>query len=382
MRVALFTETFLPKVDGIVNTLVHLLDHLELRGHETLLFAPQGSPKFYGRTRVIEVPGFTFPLYPELQLAYPWYRGAIPQILDGFEPDVVHLLGPVACGLVGLRHARALGIPTISSYHTDLPGFAQRWGLSALSRPLWSALRAVHNQTERTLAPSVTTQDTLVANGFDNVEVWTRGVDTALFNPGRRSPQWRERLTNGNPDAPLLLYVGRLSKEKRVDWLRPVMQALPNARLAVVGEGPFRAELEAMLPAERTVFTGYLHGEDLASAYASGDVFVFPGANETFGNVVLEAMSAGVPVVVPRSGGVLDFVRHGETGMLFDTDDPSSLVQAVVRLAREEVLWQRLRAESRRVALSRSWAETLDELVACYYEVAGIRRQRRLRRAA
>lgn len=381
MRVALFTETFLPKVDGIVNTLLHLLDHLEMRGHEALVFAPEGSPKRYGRTRVIGLPGFSFPGDDGLKLTYPWHRGFVPARLEGFEPDVVHLLGPVATGLVGLRHARRMDFPIVSSFHTDIPGFARQRRLGALSPALWKALRWAHNKTEVTLAPSVATATALRARGFANVELWTRGVDTALFNPGRRSPEWRSRLTNGDASSPLLLYVGRLAPEKRVSWLRRAMDSLPNVRLAVVGDGPSRRELEALLPAERTVFTGWLRGEDLASAYAAADVFVFPGANETFGNVVLEAMSSGLPVIVPRAGGVLDFVEDGETGLTFDPDEPADLARAVIRLAQDETLWRRLRRRSREVALGRTWADSLDDLIETYYEAAEIR-EMKLRQAA
>ncbi len=384
MRVALFTETFLPKVDGIVNTLTHLLDHLEMRGHEALLFAPQGSAKRYGRTRVIEVPAFSFPGYGELRLGYPWHRGFVPARLEGFDPDVVHLLGPVATGLVGLRHARRMGLQIVSSFHTDIPGFARQWGLGGLSPALWRALRWVHNKTDITLAPSMTTADELVEAGFDNVGIWSRGVDTALFNPGRRSAEWRERLTDGNPHSPLLLYAGRLSPEKRVSWIRRALESLPTFRLAVVGDGPARAELEATLPRERTVFTGWLEGEDLASAYASADAFVFPGANETFGNVVLEAMASGLPVIAPDRGGLLDFVEDGATGVLFDSEDPAALARAVLRLAQDEALWQRLRRRSREVALSRSWPDALDDLIESYYQAAeiGEMRQATFRRAA
>ncbi len=384
MRVALFTETFLPKVDGVVNTLLHLLDHLEMRGHEALLFAPEGAPRRYGRTRVIEVPAMSVPGYGELKLGYPWHRGTVRARLEGFEPDVVHLLAPVATGLVGLRQARRLGLPIVSSFHADLPGFARHWGLGALAPALTRGLRWIHNRTDVTLAASATNAAELERLGFDNVGIWSRGVDTALYNPGRRSAEWRERLTGGHPKAPLLLYAGRLSPEKRVSWIRRAMESLPEFRLAVVGDGPARAELEATLPASRTVFTGWLSNEDLASAYASADAFVFPGANETFGTVVLEAMASGLPVIVPDRGGVLDFVADGETGLLFDSEEPAALARAVLRLARDEALWQRLRRRSREVALGCSWEDSLDDLIETYYQAAeiGEMRQAAFRRAA
>jgi glycosyltransferase involved in cell wall biosynthesis len=301
MRIALFTETFLPKIDGIVRTLCRLLEHLSHRGHTALLFAPEGGPACYAGTSIVGLPGYTFPLYPELKLVPP--TTDVKRHLEVFQPEVVHIVNPVSLGLAGLRQARRLGVPVIASYHTDLPGFTQLWGLGALRGPSWTFLRWIHNQADLNLCLSYATRSDLEAHGFQRVKVWSRGVDTGQFHPGHRSAEWRGRLSGGHPDAPLLLFVSRLSPEKRVEWLHPVLNALPGARLAIVGDGPLRPALERTFADTPTVFTGYLHGRDLASAYAAADIFVFPAANETFGNVVLEAMASGLPVVAARAGG-------------------------------------------------------------------------------
>ena len=364
MRIALFTETFLPKVDGIVNTLCHLLDHLARRGHESIIFAPSGGPRYYSSTRVVGLTGIPFPLYPELKLVPP-----VVSVLDelrSFKPDLVHVVNPVSLGYVGLRHAYRLKLPLVASYHTDVPGFAVRWGLRICYRPLVRFFRWMHNRADLNLCPSTVTQRELLAHGYRRVQVWTRGVDSHLFDPRHRDAHWRQRLTGGEADKPLLLYVGRLSPEKRVDWLVPVLDALPDARLAVVGDGPARPQLERQFGRRAVHFTGYLSGTDLAAAYASADVFVFPAANETLGNVVLEAMASGLPVVAARSGGLLDHVIDGETGYLFEAESQDGLVQAVRRLVENPARAHALGMSGRARILHQSWEQVLDGLIAQY----------------
>ncbi len=367
MRIALITETFLPKVDGIVNTLCHLLEHLGRRGHTSLLLAPNGGPARYASTQVIGFSTFPFPLYPELRLVTR-IPAAIAH-LKHFKPDIVHVLNPVWLGVAGLWRARSLGLPSVASYHTDVPGFAARWGLRLAVEPLRRYLRWIHNQADLNLCPSRATQRDLEAHGFRRVKVWSRGVDAERFHPRQRSAEWRHRLSNGHPDAPLLLFAGRLAPEKRIDWLRAALDAIPQARLAIVGDGPSRPALEQMFSDGRAVFTGYLRGDDLARAYAAADAFIFPGANETFGNVVLEAMASGLPVVAARSGGVLDFVSDRASGLLFDPEDRQSLVEATRAIVTDAPLARRLSAEARAVAESRRWESVLDGLLDDYDQV-------------
>jgi len=361
MRIALFSETFLPKVDGIAATLCRLLEHLARRGVESVLFAPEGGPARYASTPVIGLPGWSFPLYPELTLVPPY--ADVGATLADFQPDVVHVLNPVSLGVAGLWHGRSLGRPVVASYHTDLPGFAERWGLGLLSGTLWACQRRVYRAADLTLAPSTATRGQLEEHGIEPVQLWGRGVDTERFNPRWRSREARQRLGDGDPEAPLLLYVGRLSPEKRVEWLRPVIDALPGARLAIVGDGPSRPALEELFVATPTVFTGYLSGDALAAAYASADVFLFPAANETFGNVVLEAMASGLPVIAPRAGGVLDLVSDGESGLLFAPEDPGALSMAARWLLEDRGFARRLGKRARLDARKRTWSACLDGLL-------------------
>jgi glycosyltransferase involved in cell wall biosynthesis len=367
MRIVYFSETFLPKWDGVANTMCHLLDHLARHGHASLMFAPEGSPPVYAGTRIIGLSCFSFPLYPDLKL--------VPPLLDvrremrRFQPDLVHIVNPAVMALAGLRHANELDVPVVASYHTDIPGYAEHYGLSLLRDPLWAYLRWLHNKADLNLCPSRFTQEELVRHGFERVKTWTRGVDTTRFHPQHRSGEWRERMSGGEPGAPLLVYVGRLAPEKRVEWLRPILDALPGVRLAIVGDGPHRPTLEEHFRGTPTVFTGYLKGHELAQAYASGDVFVFPSANETFGNVVLEAMASGLPAVAANAGGPVDHVVHGENGFLITPDDQQAWIEHVRRLVNDPVTLHRMGQRARRDAESRSWASIMDQLLEDYADL-------------
>jgi glycosyltransferase involved in cell wall biosynthesis len=198
------------------------------------------------------------------------------------------------------------------------------------------------------------------------------------FNPQFRSSTWRERLSDGNPEAPLLIYVGRLATEKRVDWLRPVLEALPGVRLAVVGDGPVRAELETLFAGTPTVFTGYLRGADLAHAYASADLFAFTSANETFGNVVLEAMASGLPVVVPCAGGPVDIVTPNVTGLLFDPGNQTEFVRAVKQIVSQPDALRQMGKAARAYAESQSWEAINDDLLEKYATLTGKASPRRM----
>lgn len=372
MRVALFTETFLPKTDGIVNTLCHLLDHLARRGHTSVLFAPSGGPGHYAQTPVIGLTAVPFPLYPELRLVPP--TADVSERLRAFSPDLIHVFNPVSLGVAGLRHARQLGVPVAASYQTDLPGFAARWGLGFFSELLWGYLRWVHDQADLNFCPSRFTLQELAQRGFRNLRVWGRGVDTDRFAPRRASAVWRDRLTDGHPDAPLIVTVSRMAPEKRLAMLRPVIDALPAARLAIVGDGPMRWLLESQFAGTPTVFTGYLRGADLAAAYASANIFVLTGANETFGNVVLEAMASGLPVVAPDTGGQVDHVQHEVNGLIYAAEDSDALVAAAARLVADLPLARRLGVAGRAYAEGQRWERILDGLVQDWQAIIPRRR--------
>ena len=378
MRIALISETFLPKIDGITNTLCRLLEHLYKRGHETIMFAPQGAPDYYAYTQIIQPISFPFPFYPELKVANPFAK--LDKHLPAFKPEIIHVVNPFSLGVAGTQYALSNNIPLVASYHTDIPGYTTHfYGLPFMTQLIWDYFRWIHNKADLTLCPSHSTMRELEEQGFTNLKIWSRGVDIERFAPSKIHPTWRWTISGGHPEAPVLLYVGRLAAEKRVDWLLPVIKAIPNAHLVIVGDGPMRAELEPLFSGTNTIFTGYLQGEELARTYASSDLFVFPSANETFGNVVLEAMASGLPVVAPSSGGVMDSVVDGQTGLLFKPDSKDDLVAAISRILSDPALFRYMGSQARAVAKTRSWSGVLDHLIEDYSQVISQHRQKKAR---
>lgn len=368
MRIAFFTETFLPKVDGIVTRLTKTLPHLVEGGDEVLIFCPEGAPAEHAGARVVGVPAMPLPLYPELKLALP--RPAVSEALDRFQPDLVHVVNPAVLGLGGIWLARTRQLPLVASYHTHLPKYLEHYGMGMLEPLLWELLKAAHNQAQLNLCTSTAMVDELAAKGIEHTALWQRGVDTELFRPELADPAMRARLHGKHSDTGnLLLYIGRLSAEKQIERIRPVLEALPDTRLALVGDGPHRQQLERVFEGTATTFVGYLSGDALASAYASGDAFVFPSSTETLGLVLLEAMAAGCPVVGANRGGIPDIVSDGVNGCLYDPDQPASLISAVQRLLGDAATRSQLRQEARLEAERWGWAGATEQLRGYYQGV-------------
>jgi glycosyltransferase involved in cell wall biosynthesis len=367
MKIALFTETFLPKIDGIVTRLRHTIEHLQRSGDQVLIFCPEGGLTEYKGARIFGVTGFPLPLYPELKMALP--RPAIGEALEQFAPDLVHVVNPAILGLGGIYYAKMLDIPLIASYHTHLPKYLEHYGLGILEGLLWELLKAGHNQAALNLCTSSAMVDELTAHGIERCDLWQRGVDTETFRPQLANREMRDRLSQGHPDDPLLIYVGRLSAEKQIDKIKPILEAIPNTRLALVGDGPYREELKALFADTPTNFVGYLHGEELASAYASADAFVFPSCTETLGLVVLEAMAAGCPAIAANAGGIPDIVTDGENGFLFDPTDEQGAIKATQRLLANQIERERLRRRARQEAERWSWAAATRQLQGFYQAV-------------
>lgn len=367
MRIALFTETFLPKVDGIVTRLKHTVDHLQRLGDQVLVVSPDGGLREYKGAKIYGVSGFPLPLYPELKLALP--RPSIGRALDRFQPDLVHIVNPAVLGLSGLLYSKTRNVPLVASYHTHLPEYLQHYGLGMLEGLLWELLKAAHNQAALNLCTSTAMVQTLSDHGIERTDLWQRGVDTELFQPYLASQDMRSRLSQGHPEQPLLLYVGRLSAEKEVDRIKPVLAAIPGARLALVGDGPHRQALEKHFADTPTHFVGYLQGQELASAFASADAFVFPSRTETLGLVLLEAMAAGCPVVAARSGGIPDIVEDGVNGYLFDPADENGAIVATQRLLARTDERETLRRNARQEAERWGWSAATRQLRHYYQKV-------------
>lgn len=377
MRVALFTETFLPKIDGIVTVTCLLLDHLNRRGIETVIVAPKMGVDRYNQTRIIGVPGMVMPLYPELRVGPPTI--STYHAVKRFRPDIVHLIHPALIGVPGMWMAKRLNIPKLASFHLDVARLLRHFRLGWLEPTTRWITKHIFNAADYALAPSRQIQREMQALGVKNVGLWRRGVDGERFHPRFQSAEMRAALSDGNPNDTLMLYVGRLSDEKQIDHIRPALEQIPGTRLAIVGDGPARERLESYFAGTPTRFMGYMKGEALSQAYASADMFVFPSALETFGLVVVEAMAAGLPVVASRVGGIPEVVEEGRTGYTFDSGDIAGLVEGVRRIAVSRERIREMGMAARAFAQTQTWDAIMDEVIDHYARLIELKRARRRR---
>lgn len=381
MRIAIITENFLPKLDGVTRTLARLLEHLQNTGHQALLLGPEAGMERYAGAEVIGTKGIPLFFYPELKFNF--FRPLFFRRLREFRPDIIHIVDPVVLGATGLATARLMDVPIVSSYHTNLAAYCTHFGFPLFTRPMWSYNRLIHNQCALTFCPSPSTATLLRAQGFERLRIWSRGVDNTLFHPAQRSLALRAKWLGTRTDLQdaeqtvILLYVGRISWEKNLLLLIRAYQRMDHQRchLVMVGDGPAFAEVQSQLQGFPATFTGYLSGEDLAAAYASADLFAFPSYTETFGQVVLEAMASGLPVVGLEAEGVCDLVQHEHTGLLLDiqTHIGKEQVEAyrscLSRLVDNQLERARFSQFALAAALQRTWYEAMECLVGGYREV-------------
>lgn len=370
LRVLVSAECFVPEINGVTNSVLRTIDHLDAGGHAVAVVAPGPGPAWVRcrsgtRVPVHRVPSVRVPMYRTLRAGIPTTQ-AIDDVVRGFRPDIVHLAAPMLLGRMVGAVARQRGLPSIAVFQTDISGFLCDYGLRVAASPAWSWLRRIHNRADRSLAPTGNVAAELRGRGFERVGVWGRGVDHGQFDPARRSEEFRARCGVRSADDVLIGYVGRLAAEKRVERLACLRQR-PGVHVVVVGEGPKRSDLQRLLP--HVTFTGFLEGEELGAAMASLDVFVHTGEHETFGQTIQEAMSAGVAVVAPACGGPLDLIESGRTGLLYRPGADTGLRNDVDRLTLDPAERRRLAENGRRAVADRSWQALGAELVGHYREL-------------
>ena len=370
MRVAIVTESFLPQVNGVTNSVLRVLEYLESQGHQAMVIAPEsdGGPAEYHGARVKRVPAL--PLHSLLPIGLPV---AVPSrkleyLIDGFAPDVLHLASPFALGGYSARIARRLGLPSLSIYQTDLAGFARHYGLNIAHSTLRRIVGKIHTSTDRTLAPSTAACGDLREQGVPNVHLWRRGVNTTLFHPSKRDASLRHMW--GAPEKLIVGYVGRLANEKRISDLA-ILDRDPRVQLVIVGDGPANEKLQRDLP--KAIFTGFKSGEDLGAAYATFDLFIHPGPNETFCQAVQEALSSGTPCIVPQTGGPADLVTQRATGYIIDTSNSKTLLTAVEHfMGRSDR--EQMSLLARESVETRTWSAINNQLINHYQTVIDARR--------
>jgi phosphatidylinositol alpha 1,6-mannosyltransferase len=349
-------------MNGVTRSVVQTLRHLQRRGHEALVIAPQadGLPEVVHGARVVAAAGLPLPGYPQVRVSTTGAR-RLAGVLADFEPDVAHLASPFVLGWRGLVAASGLGVPTVAIYQTDVPGYAAKYGVPGLEPGLSAHVARLHRRATLTLAPSSAAEAQLAALGVPRVARWARGVDTAGFRPEHRSDAWRRGAAPGGET--IVGYVGRLAPEKQVEDLSAIAD-LPGTRLVIVGDGPDRARLERVLP--DALFTGFLEGTALAEVLASLDVFVHPGEHETFGQTIQEAHASEVPVVATGRGGPLDLVRNSLDGWLYPPGQLTELRARVQDLVGDDAKRRAFGEAARAAVAGRSWTAVGDELIEHY----------------
>lgn len=368
MRIAFFTDTFYPQVNGVSNTLRYLSLYLQKKGIEHLFFAPDygGESEECGDLPVVRFKGFRPPVYPDCRLAYiPHAR--LMELLEEYSPDLIHIVTEFGIGYSGLKAARALGIPVVMSYHTNFDRYLQHYGAAHLKQTLWAYMSWFHSFSLLNLGPSRNTLDDMERHGFRNLALWPRGISTERFSPLFRSEDCRARLNGAGKTV--YLYVGRISAEKGLDVLMKSIAEFNRGHTEdsvfwITGDGPYRAELEAC-GYPNVIFTGQQQGEELSRIYASADVFVFPSGTETFGNVLLEAMASGLPAICTDSGGVTDYTVHNQNALVTRFGNAADLECALEAML-DPSLRSRIRENALRTAGEKSWEQVLDGLLEQY----------------
>lgn len=379
LRVAVVTETYPPEVNGVAMTLGRLVDGLRRRGHAVSLVRPRqpGEPPPIADPDLDQLllPGLPIPGYAGLRFGLP-ARGALIAEWSRRRPDIVHVVTEGPLGWSALGVARALNLPVSTGFHTNFDAYCAHYGVRWLSDAMTRYLRNLHNRADVTLVPTQSLARRLDAQGYRNLAVVARGVDTGLFRPDRRSTALREAW-GLVPDELAVCCVGRMAAEKNLDLVLAAFAAIkrmrPDARLVFVGDGPLRRPLARRFPEH--IFAGLRHGEDLATHYASADLFLFPSLTETFGNVTAEALASGLGVVAYDCAAAADLIRDGDNGCLAAVDDENAFIKAALFLATNTAELARLRRRAALAVAHLDWERIHDSFAAALGQSVGAHRQ-------
>jgi glycosyltransferase involved in cell wall biosynthesis len=370
LKIAIFSDTFYPDINGVAQTLKKFTNYLEGRRISYKVFAPNPVKNEYVSDHIHRLKSLSFFLYPECRLAFPNFMQVKSEI-EQFSPDLIHVATPFTVGLCGLYFAKKYNIPIVGSYHTDFNDYLHFYDLEFLSNPLWKYMKWFHSPFKKLFVPSIDTLEKLKNRGFENLEIFPRGVDCQLYHPNYQKEVILNRY--GISKRFLLTYVGRLAPEKDLKTLMKIANSLPpemNKQIhwLIAGDGPLLEELQmAALP--NMTFTGYLQGVGLAEVYSATDLFIFPSPTETFGNVVLEALASGTPVIGANAGGVKHIISNGVTGHLCEQGNAGDFVNRIVQLLGNDNYRVQLALNARKYALTQKWDQIFDNLLNHYSAV-------------
>lgn len=371
MRIAIFSDTYAPEINGVAKTLKWYTDYLEKKGIEYRLFVPESSSPVPTAPQVQRFTSIPFLLYPECRLALP-NPLQIKQALQDFKPTLIHIATPFNLGLFGLHYGKKHDIPMVASYHTHFDDYLGYYHLSFLQKWIWRYMTWFHRDFQKVYVPSESTKEKLLKqNIHHDIDLWGRGVNQSFFSPTKRSDELRKKYQIKEKN--ILLYVGRIAPEKDIHIVLETFDSLSeqtkrNTHLLIVGDGPLLKSLSENEHKQIT-FTGFLKGKSLADVYASSDLFIFPSATETFGNVVLEALASGLPVVGARAGGVQHLIEHGKTGFLCGEKNVDQFVtycEKLLNVDEERLIFAK---NARNYALTKSWDEIFETLIISFKNV-------------
>jgi phosphatidylinositol alpha 1,6-mannosyltransferase len=369
VRLALFSDTYPPQMNGVSRTLERLVAEARERGAAVRVFTTTDPELQHDDPDEVRWKSVPFWAYPQVRLSAPRAMAARAALAE-WKPSLVHVATEFGVGLAGRSAAKALRVPLVTSYHTSFSAYAEFYRLGALADMGWRYFRWFHSAAARTFTPTEAIRDEVQAHGFRNVGIWGRGVDGDRFSPTFRSMEWRRSLGIAD-DAMVVLYVGRIAKEKGLEYALHAMQELAsessNIRFVFVGDGPYDAELRAAAPAS-TIFTGRLSGVPLSTAYASADVFLFPSVTDTFGNVLLEAMASGLVVISADAGNTRELVGT-ERGIIVAADAKGVIADALRTLNGDRATHDAIRAKAGAWAAERTWRRVWDGLFGEYQRV-------------
>ena len=376
LRVAVVTETYPPEINGVALTIQHMIEGLRQRNHHIQLIRPrQGAgdmPAFTTNLQQILLPGFAIPRYPNLRLGLP-AGSALRQLWRQSRPDVVHIVTEGPLGWSALNEARKLDIPVTSDFHTNFHSYTQHYGIGWMRRPIGAYLRHLHNRALLTMVPDRGLRHQLETQGYQNLAIVGRGVDTGLFNPAHRSMKLR-RSWGVSQNGLVAVHVGRLAAEKNLEAVVDAFDAMSarhsRAKLVWVGDGPQRSLLQARNPGH--IFAGMQTGIDLAEHYASADVFLFPSLTETFGNVTLEAMASGLAVVAYKYAAAEEHIHHGENGLVAEFDNLSLFCDQAAILAGRPEMIARLGGNARHSTVGLAWSKISERFEQLLLEIVDV----------
>jgi glycosyltransferase involved in cell wall biosynthesis len=379
MKIAIFSDTFTPEVNGVALTLKRYTDYLETQGVDYRLFVPDTNTPVPNVPQVERLTSIPFLLYRDLRFTFP-NPVQIKHVLNLFRPDLLHIATPFNLGLSGVHFGKKYDIPMIASYHTHFDDYLEYYHLSLLKKWIWKYMEWFHRSMERVYVPSVSTKEKLLERQIHpDIDIWGRGVNHEMFSPDKKEKDFFQK-KYGITEKKIILYVGRIAPEKNINVVLDTFHALAepvkkDTHLVIAGDGPLGEELAGEYH-HKITWTGFLKGEELARAYASSDVFLFPSPTETFGNVVLEALASGLPVIGANAGGVANLIDNGKNGYLCGPKNSHDFARKVESVLDNKYMQQQLSIEARTGAIALSWDKIFSQLFESFDNV--LRRKKEL----